>query len=257
MPLGSPYKSYGTDGVDGFTVGLGLRLGSNPSDAERARVRSEVAREFFVADHGREPMDARELSAALARYSRPRQTSVAGYDLTFSPVKSVSALWAVAPPEVARLIQQTHDAAVADALAYIERAALFTREGTDGARQVETRGLIATAFLHRDSRAPATRTCTRTWRSRTRCRPARASGFRSTAGSAPARGRRLGDLQHRAGASPQREARSAVRDPTRRCVRQAADPRDRVDQALCARWSQRRVSIVKRQRELAREFTRA
>ncbi len=115
QPLGSPYKIYGTDGVDGFNVEVGLRLGRNPSGAERARVRSEVAREFFVADHGREPRDARELSAALARYSRPRQTSVAGYDRTFSPVKSVSALWAVAPPQVARLIERAHDAAVADA----------------------------------------------------------------------------------------------------------------------------------------------
>src|SRR5690606_676395 len=40
-----------------------------------------------------------------------------------------------------------------DALAYIEREVLFTREGTNGVRQVETRGLIATAFTHRDSRA--------------------------------------------------------------------------------------------------------
>ena len=118
-----------------------------------ARVRSEVARERFVADHGRSPQTARELSDALARYSRPRQTAVAGFDLTFSPVKSVSALWAVAPAEVARAIEATHDAAVGDALAFIERKVLFTREGRDGARQVETRGLIATAFTHRDSRA--------------------------------------------------------------------------------------------------------
>ncbi len=40
-----------------------------------------------------------------------------------------------------------------DALAFIEQHALFTREGRDGARQVETRGLIAAAFTHRDSRA--------------------------------------------------------------------------------------------------------
>ena len=68
-------------------------------------------------------------------------------------MKSVSALWAVAPAEVARAIEEAHDAAVRDALAFIEREALFTREGRNGARQVETRGLIATAFTHRDSRA--------------------------------------------------------------------------------------------------------
>jgi conjugative relaxase-like TrwC/TraI family protein len=118
-----------------------------------ARVRSEVARARFVTEHGREPATARELSDALARYSRPRQMAVAGYDLTFSPVKSVSALWAVAPADVARAIEEAHDAAVGDALAFIEREVLFTREGRNGARQVETRGLIGTAFTHRGSRA--------------------------------------------------------------------------------------------------------
>ncbi len=49
----------------------------------------------------------------------------------------------------ARLI----NAAVSDALRFIEREALFTREGLNGARQVETRGLLAAAFTHRDSRA--------------------------------------------------------------------------------------------------------
>jgi conjugative relaxase-like TrwC/TraI family protein len=68
-------------------------------------------------------------------------------------VKSVSALWAVAPREMAEAIEAAHDAAVRDALAFIEREVLFTREGRNGARQVETRGLIATAFTHRDSRA--------------------------------------------------------------------------------------------------------
>ena len=88
---------------------------------------------------------------ALGRAFRP--DAVAGFDLTFSPAKSVSALWAVAPPEVAQLIRQAHNAAVLDALAFLEAHAIFTREGTDGVRQVETRGLIAAAFLHRDSRA--------------------------------------------------------------------------------------------------------
>ena len=36
---------------------------------------------------------------------------------------------------------------------FIETSALFTREGKDGARQVETSGLVAAAFTHRDSRA--------------------------------------------------------------------------------------------------------
>ncbi|MBK8460765.1 MAG: relaxase domain-containing protein, partial [Micropruina sp.] len=93
------------------------------------------------------------VAATIARHSRPRTNAVAGYDLTFSPVKSVSTLWAVAPPHVAAAIERCHQMAVADALTYLEDNALFTREGSNGVRQVQTRGLVAAAFTHRDSRA--------------------------------------------------------------------------------------------------------
>jgi hypothetical protein len=73
--------------------------------------------------------------------------------LTFSPVKSVSALWAVADPTLAAVIERAHQAAVGDALRFIEDHALFTRTGAHGIRQVNVRGLVAAAFTHRDSRA--------------------------------------------------------------------------------------------------------
>ena len=56
-------------------------------------------------------------------------------------------------PQVAAQIERAHHAAVADALAFIEQHALFTRTGTNGVRQVDVRGLVGTAFTHRDSRA--------------------------------------------------------------------------------------------------------
>jgi conjugative relaxase-like TrwC/TraI family protein len=77
---------------------------------------------------------------------------VAGYDLTFSPVKSVSALWAVASPEVAVQVEAAHDAAVADVVGWLEDTATYTRLGRHGVRQVDARGLLAVAFVHRDSR---------------------------------------------------------------------------------------------------------
>ena len=55
-----------------------------------------MALKFFRAKHGRDPIDAREIAATIAKESRPHTQTVAGYDLTFSPVKSVSTLWAVA-----------------------------------------------------------------------------------------------------------------------------------------------------------------
>jgi hypothetical protein len=161
--LGAPFRVVDGD-VSAFRLEVAKRIAvinaaaGLPADApmpaaDRARVRSEVAREFFLAEHGREPIDARELAGQIAKDSRPRVQTVAGYDLTFSPVKSVSTLWAVADPAVAAVIEQAHQAAVKDALAFIEGHALFTRTGPQGIRQVNVRGLVAAAFTHRDSRA--------------------------------------------------------------------------------------------------------
>ena len=61
----------------------------------------------------------------IAKHSRPKSTAVAGYDLTFSPVKSVSTLWAVAAPPLAARIERAHQAAVKDALAFIEDRAFL------------------------------------------------------------------------------------------------------------------------------------
>ena len=161
--LGIPYKVYKND-VSAFQVEVAKRMSAFneaaglPGDwpvpaAERASIRTHVAREFFTIKHGREPVDAREVAATIAKHSRPKTQAVAGYDLTFSPVKSVSVLWALSDPSTAAVIERAHRAAIDDALAFIETKALFTREGTDGARQVNVRGLVATAFTHRDSRA--------------------------------------------------------------------------------------------------------
>ncbi|WP_036490578.1 MobF family relaxase [Nocardioides sp. CF8] len=161
--LGTPYKVYEND-VSAFRVEVAKRLaavneaaglpGDWPVPApERARIRTEIGRGFFRAEHGREPADARELAATIAKHSRPKTNAVAGYDLTFSPVKSVSTLWALADPKTAAVIERAHQAAIKDALLFIETKALFTRQGTNGIRQVNVRGLIATAFTHRDSRA--------------------------------------------------------------------------------------------------------
>ena len=149
----SPFRLEVARRLAAIQTAAGLPAGARLPAADRARVRTEVAREFFLAEHGREPMGARELAGQIAKDSRPRTQTVAGYDLTFSPVKSVSTLWAVADPAVAAVIERAHQAAVRDVLAFIEKHALFTRTGPQGIRQVNVRGLVATAFTHRDSRA--------------------------------------------------------------------------------------------------------
>ncbi len=141
MPLADYYEAKGE--APGRWVGSGL-----------AEVGSIDYGDIVTAEHmqhlfgeGCHPVTG----TALGR--RFGKGSVAGFDLTFSPAKSVSTLWAVASPEVAEQIKMAHNAAVLDALAFLETHAIFTREGAGGARQVETRGLIAAAFMHRDSRA--------------------------------------------------------------------------------------------------------
>jgi DNA primase catalytic core len=161
--LGAPFKIYNND-IPPFRVKVANRIADLnaaaglPRDwpiprSERARVRTEIASKLFTAEHGRPPQDARELAAVIAKHSRPQTTAVAGYDLTFSPVKSVSTLWAIAEPAVAARIEKAHRAAVGDAMAFIEQHALFSRTGANGVRQVNVQGLVATAFTHRDSRA--------------------------------------------------------------------------------------------------------
>jgi hypothetical protein len=132
---------------------IGARWDAPIPPEVRARIRTDVGTEMFTAALGRTPLDARELSGFIAKSSRQATTAVAGYDLTFSPVKSISALWAIAPPLVATQIEQAHQAAVADTLGWLEREAAYTRTGTGGVRQVEVTGLIGAAFTHRDARS--------------------------------------------------------------------------------------------------------
>ncbi|WP_193604852.1 MobF family relaxase [Nocardioides dongkuii] len=133
--------------------GLGVRW-SAPIDAStRSVIRTRIADDMFFERYGRRPADDRERHGFVAQASRQRTTSVAGFDLTFTPVKSVSTLWALVDKATARKIEQAHAAAVQDTLTWLESNVLFTRRGHNGVRQVATRGLLATVFTHRDSRA--------------------------------------------------------------------------------------------------------
>ncbi|WP_179476448.1 MobF family relaxase, partial [Mycolicibacterium vinylchloridicum] len=143
--LRGAYSSYND------TIG---RATNAPLDPEvRAELRTTVAAEMFTERYGRAHLDDRELTGFIARLSRLDTTAVAGYDLTFTPVKSVSALWALAPLELAKTIEDGHHKAVADTLAFLESQACFSRMGTNGVAQVDASGFVAAAFDHRDSRA--------------------------------------------------------------------------------------------------------
>jgi DNA primase catalytic core len=263
--LGAPFKIYQPD-VSPFRVEVARRIAALnqaaglPSDwavpvADRARIRTEVAREFFLAEHGRPTEDARELAATIAKNSRPRTQAVAGYDLTFSPVKSVSALWAVANQSTAAAIERAHRAAIADALRFIEQHALYTRLGTNGVRQVEVRGLVAAAFTHRDSRAGdpdlhthvAVANKVQTVDGRWLSIDGRIL-FKATVAASETYNTALEN--HLQGSLGVRFTERPNPDPRLRPVREIVG----VDPALNARWSARRAAIETRRGELAADF---
>ncbi|MBB1515995.1 relaxase domain-containing protein [Tessaracoccus sp. MC1679] len=220
----------------------------------RAEIRNELATARFQQRMGRSPSSL-ELSSEVARLTRNATTACAGFDVTFTPVKSVSALWAVAPPAMAGQIEEAHNAAVADALAYLEQRVLYSRRGAGGVRQVEVTGLVAAAFTHRDSRAGDPNLHTHV---------AIANKVQTLDGAWLAiDGRPLfagmvsvsevyntqleAHLVERLGV---RFAADAARDPAKRPVREIVG----VPAQLREAWSSRRAAIVARQAELAVDF---
>ena len=265
--LGAPFKILDGD-VSPFRVEVARRIAAVnaaaglPGDwpvpaADRARVRTEVAREFFAAEHGREPIDARELAGQITKDSRPRTQTIAGYDLTFSPVKSVSTLWAVADPGIAAVIERAHQAAVRDALRFIEEHALFTRTGAQGIRQVNVRGLVAAAFTHRDSRAGdpdlhthvAVANKVQTLDGRWLSIDGRVL-FKAKVAASETYNTAL--EQHLRASLGVRFAERLDSDPTKRPIREIVG----IDPRLNQRWSTRRAHINVRQGELAVAFQR-
>ena len=162
MRLGPPFKII--DDATPFRVEVARRIAAlnaeigEPVDAsvaaaDRARVRTHVAREFFVAEHGRAPIDAAELATQLTKSSRPRaQPSPVSTDVLPGEV-GVDAVGGRRTGGGGGHRNGPHQAAVNDALSFIEQQALFTRTGAQGIRQVNVCGLVAAAFTHRDSRA--------------------------------------------------------------------------------------------------------
>ncbi|MDP9336717.1 MAG: relaxase domain-containing protein [Actinomycetota bacterium] len=107
------------------------------------------------------PVDGDDLRAALegrdpitgVPLGRVRSDHVPGFDLTFRAPKSVSVLFGVGGFEVSAGVRAAHDTAVDAALGYLQRAACWSRRGTDGVEQVGGDGFVGAAFRHRSSRA--------------------------------------------------------------------------------------------------------
>ncbi|WP_328436932.1 MobF family relaxase [Nocardia puris] len=136
-----------------FNLERGLDPLTAVPEEDRARIRTRAATAMFTTEYDRPPVGPRELSGWVTKNSRPKSAAVAAFDITFSPVKSVSALWAIAPLNVSQRIEAAHDKAVTDAIRWLEQHALYTRLGRNGIRRVDVEGVVAACFRHRESRA--------------------------------------------------------------------------------------------------------
>lgn len=138
---------HGTDPATGQP--LGRRFAQPRSWRERAEARIRALPAELIGDE----RAARVAAIEAQERDRPTRRPVAGFDCVFSPPKSVSVLWALAPDHMRAQIEHAQHDAVAEVLRVIERDVARTRIGTRGVAQVDTQGVIATAFDHYDSRA--------------------------------------------------------------------------------------------------------
>ncbi|MBS3941681.1 MAG: relaxase domain-containing protein [Actinobacteria bacterium] len=93
-----------------------------------------------ATDRIADPFERWQARQRLAR-SGP-QASVAAWDATFSPVKSVSLLWAAGDRHIQRQTWAAHVAAVDAGLGYLQEHAAFVRAGRNGIRVLDTDGLV-------------------------------------------------------------------------------------------------------------------
>ena len=89
----------------------------------------------------------------MGNHARTQREAVAGFDLTFSPPKSVSVLWALADPKLQADLYEAHQQAVAECLDWLEHNVIQARAGHAGVAWVPVKGAIASLFDHWDSRA--------------------------------------------------------------------------------------------------------
>ncbi len=126
-------------------------LSRSLTEPEKLQHRQRAAAAEFHRRIGREPLDPQE----LAGLGTPRagREAVAGYDLVFTPVKSVATLWGIGSPATRQAIFEAHTAATTDAIEWLESNVALTRTGNHGEAQLNTLGVIAARFDHWDSRA--------------------------------------------------------------------------------------------------------
>ncbi|MFD7311029.1 MobF family relaxase [Promicromonospora sp. NPDC059942] len=163
--LGRAFPEFRARPDDGYTAALEAafarfaRENDRPPEAgvERDLIRWNVARVLAQQEHTEKcrsgELTDKDVATWLAKRGQQPRKAVAGYDLVFTPSKSVSVLWGLGDAATREAITKAHTQAWQDTLAWIESEAALTRGGAGGVRQINTHGLTAVAFDHLDSRA--------------------------------------------------------------------------------------------------------
>lgn len=139
------------------TAGLGIDTGTRVTARAARLLLQDSAHPETGEPLGRAPVAAgpapEGAKTPAGKLAKTERQPVAGFDLTFSVPKSVSVLWAMADEPTKAAVHAAHRAALDQTLSWLEDRVVQTRAGHAGVAKVATRGLVATAFDHWDSRA--------------------------------------------------------------------------------------------------------
>ena len=137
---GTPPGRFLGAGLGGLGGGRGVAAGTAVTEQHLKRMMSGLA----------DPLTGQPVAGAGKTGGR---VPVAGFDLTFSPPKSVSVAWALADQGTKDLIYACHRQAVSFVLGWAEANVLRSRSGTAGIVEEDITGAVAAAFTHWTSRA--------------------------------------------------------------------------------------------------------
>jgi conjugative relaxase-like TrwC/TraI family protein len=133
---GTPPGVFFGAGLVGLNNGLGIAVGQSVTAENLQRMLQDCA----------DPITGEVLGRV------PSTKAVGGFDLTFSPTKSVSTAWALADRATREVIYQCHQKAIAEVLTYAEREVFHTRTGSQGCVEEDIVGVVAASYTHFDSR---------------------------------------------------------------------------------------------------------